>query len=121
MSVLIKGMEMPECCDVCTFSDWSNLHQTACCKLTGYEPCFDDFSHEYNERRSDYCPLVELPEKHGDLIDKDVLKKDYGMGSDCNHCETGWKSCGYDQIYSKMDFCGWIDDTPVVIEAEGEG
>ena len=76
MSVLIKGMEMPECCDVCAFSDWSNLHQTACCKLIGYEPCFDDFSHEYNERRSDDCPLVALPEKHGDLIDRDEVRND---------------------------------------------
>ena len=62
--------------------------------------------------------IVELPEKHGDLIDRDALKKDYRMGNDCNHCETDWKSCQYDIVYSKMDFCGWLDDVPVVIEAE---
>ena len=65
--------------------------------------------------------MVELPEKHGDLIDRDALKKDYKMGKDCDTCETDWKSCQYDIVYSKMDFCGWLDDAPVVIEAEGEG
>ena len=28
------------------------------------------------------------------------------------------KACEYDRIYSKMDFCGWLDDADVVIEAE---
>ena len=58
--------------------------------------------------------------KHGDLIDIDALKKGYRMGNDCNDCETDWKSCQYDRVYSKMDFCGWLDDAPVVIEAEDE-
>ena len=57
MSVLIENMEMPECCDTCLFSDWSNLHQTACCKLIGYEPVFDDYSQEYTKSRSIFCPL----------------------------------------------------------------
>ena len=73
MGVYIKGMRMPENCDVCLFSDWSNLHQTACCKLKEYEPCFTDFSVEYKTQRSTICPLVELPEKHGRLIDAEAL------------------------------------------------
>lgn len=46
MSVLIKGMKMPENCVACMFSFWSNLHQTAACKVNGDEACFDDFSKE---------------------------------------------------------------------------
>lgn len=73
MSVLINGMEMPKCCDVCIFSDWSNLHQTAACKICEYDPCFDKFSKEYLTKRANFCPLVEVPTPHGDLIDKDNI------------------------------------------------
>ena len=69
MSVLIKGMKMPKCCDVCIFSDWSNLHQTALCKICEYDPCFDDFSKEYCAKRANFCPLVEVPEPHGKLVE----------------------------------------------------
>ena len=47
------------------------------------------------------------------LIDADVLKADYGM-ADCKDCKTEWKSCQYDRFYSKMDFCGWLDDAETV-------
>ena len=48
------------------------------------------------------------------LIDADVLKADYGMADDCKDCKTEWKSCQYDRDYSKMDFCGWLDDAETV-------
>ena len=48
------------------------------------------------------------------LIDVDALKADYGMAEDCKDCQTGYRSCEYDRIYSKMDFCGWLDDAPPV-------
>ena len=48
------------------------------------------------------------------LIDVDALRADYGMADDCKDCETGYRSCEYDRIYSKMDFCGWLDDAPTV-------
>ena len=75
MSVLIKGMKMPENCDVCRFGDWSNLHQTASCKLKDYQPCFSDYSREFKTQRSTICPLVDLG-KHGDLIDRQKLIED---------------------------------------------
>lgn len=77
MSILIKGMQMPDNCDVCIFSDWSNLHQTSCCKLKAYEPGFQDYSIAYRTQRSNICPLVELPEHHGRLIDADRLMRVY--------------------------------------------
>ncbi len=73
MSVVVKGMKMPESCDACMFSDWSNLSQTASCKLKEYEPCFADFSNEYRSKRADFCPLIALPDKHGRLVDADEL------------------------------------------------
>lgn len=50
----------------------------------------------------------------GRLIDVDALRADYGMAEDCKDCKTEWRSCQYDRIYSKMDFCGWLDDAPTV-------
>lgn len=48
------------------------------------------------------------------LIDADVLKADYGMADDCKNCKTGWRSCQGDNTYTKMNFCGWLDDAPTV-------
>lgn len=119
MSVLIKDMEMPSCCGGCGFSDWSNLHQTLSCSKHYFEPCFEDYSKEYMEKRADFCPLIEIPEPHGDLIDRDAFRVDCGMGENCDKCENDSRNCEYDFIYTKMDFCGWIDDAPIVIEGSG--
>ena len=62
MSILIKNMEMPKCCDVCQFCAWSSFHQTVACEVHDNDPCFDDFSVEYREKRSNICPLVKFSE-----------------------------------------------------------
>lgn len=111
MSVLVKNMEMPENCGECRMDTEIGFCSAMPDNFCGYT---DD------RKRPDWCPLVEL-KPHGALIDRDALKKDYRMGNDCNNCETDWKSCQYDIVYSKMDFCGWLDDASVVIEVEGEG
>ena len=71
----------------------------------------------------DWCPLVEIPTPHGRLIDADNFKADYSMKNDCAECEKelqgSSKACEYDRIYSKMDFCQWIDNAETVIKAEG--
>ena len=66
MSVLIKGMEMPKNCEECEFHliediAFELIHQ---CQI----------NHEYIDNADicgfPYdCPLVELPKKHGRLID----------------------------------------------------
>ena len=106
MSILIKGFIMPHCCDVCSFSDWSNLHQTAVCKVNYYKPCFADHSNEFLKRRSDSCPLVEIPEPHGRLIDGDALQ-----------CKVDDIGLGYFAVYGVTE--DTIDSAPTVIEAEG--
>lgn len=109
-SVLIRGMEMPKCCDVCIFCDWSNLHQTACCKILEYRPCFNDFSSEYEIRISDLCPLVEVPVPHGRLIDADALADD--LDYDANHFE--------EEHELKSNCASWLrsNNNITVIEAE---
>ena len=108
MSVLVKDMEMPTDCFSC------HLKEEGFCNLT------NELADDIYKRNND-CPLVELPKKHGDLIDMNDLKKEYGMGFDCNNCVSNLKPCEYNAIYAKMDFCLMLDDAPVVIEAEGEG
>lgn len=48
------------------------------------------------------------------LIDADTLKADYGMADECKECRTNVRTCEYDRTYTKMDFCGWLDDAPTV-------
>jgi len=52
------------------------------------------------------------------LIDADALKTVLGMGDDCAECEKEerkkWVKCQYDRNFTKMDFCGWLDDAPTV-------
>ena len=60
MSVLIKGMKMPEDCFSCS------LKEDGFCNIT------NAYAGGINERNSD-CPLVELPETHGRLVDADKL------------------------------------------------
>ena len=106
MSVYIKGMKMPENCDVCRFGDWSNLHQTASCKLKDYKPCFSNYSTEYITQRSTICPLVDLG-KHGDLIDADELKKEFPK-------DANWEY----PVNTNEYVCEMIDKAKKVIEAE---
>lgn len=63
MSVLIKGMEMPESCSKCAFGDGYS------CYAKGYIVQEDD----WENKRADFCPLVEVPDGHGRLIDADAL------------------------------------------------
>lgn len=105
MSVIIKGMQMPKDCFSCP------LKEEGFCNIT------NAYAAQIYKRNSD-CPLVELPEHHGKLIDVDEMKLNLTMGDDCNTCDEDWKHCQYDREYSKMDFCGWIDDQPIVVEAE---
>lgn len=119
MSVIVKGMEMPDSCAVCRFAGKGGYHmERVVCMFTGKNE-----GAEQIDRLPD-CPLVALPDKHGDLIDRDAFRADYGMNADCADCEKECqgkaKACEYDRIYSKMDFCSWIDVADTIVEAEDE-
>jgi len=112
MSILIKGLIMPSCCDGCTFSDWSNLHQTASCKLHDYDQCFADHSREYTDKRADFCPLVEIPEPHGRLIDASY-KVDMPFYDD-EYEEYSVRTVTVEELLMMAD-----NEVPTVIEVEG--
>ena len=61
MSILIKGMDMPNVCAYC-FLDASECDLHVKVKI-------------WRERHPD-CPLIELP-PHGDLVDRDELLAEY--------------------------------------------
>ena len=118
MSIIVKGMEMPKTCGECSFlqeSGWKGQMYPCVCVAGGFvvKPSETDM-------KDGLCPLVKLPEKHGDLIDRAKLKKDLSLGDECENCGRNVIACEYETRYTSMDFCGWIDDAPVVIEAEGE-
>ena len=64
MSVLIKGIQMPEDCFSCP------LKEEGFCNIT------NAYAAQIYKRNSD-CPLIELPKHHGRLIDADRLMRVY--------------------------------------------
>ena len=108
MGVYIKGMEMPNECRDCRMMVYhENTGKTWCSPADailaeGYKPIpFDD--------RPDWCPLVEVKEPHGRLIDADKAydAMTYEM------CGTGFQSRALRVLESELY-------TPTVIEAEGD-
>ena len=76
MSVLIKGMKMPQNCDACPM-----LYEYRLCALTDDHASSIEWKTE--EKRMPNCPLIELPD-HGDLIDRDALPKYTGYALSAN-------------------------------------
>ena len=97
MSVLIRGMEMPNRCFECIFL--TTVPNFFC--LAGKRDLCAE--HGINISRPDWCPLVEIPTPHGRLIDADKL---------ANETFYGATSAPY-ITYRKFV------NAPTVIEAEG--
>lgn len=75
MSILIKGLEMPQSCWDCMFClDFEFLFPYECAAANKE---FENGIDEYEHSRPNWCPLIELP-PHGRLIDKDALLSQYG-------------------------------------------
>lgn len=93
MGILIKGKRMPKCCITC----WA-------AEICRY---YDRFS---NCERPEHCPLVEVPEPHGRLIDADRLIKAME--------ERHKRLKDDDSIWEMSVVDTFLDDAPTVIEAE---
>lgn len=91
MSILIRGMEMPENCEECKIK-----RSRLSCPITGH------YVNNYRNERHNICPLVEVPTPHGDLVDIDKA---------LNHLPEN---------YNKEDLEDAVATAPTIIEAEGE-
>lgn len=49
------------------------------------------------------------------LIDVDELRKYIGLSERCEDCDKDKIACQYDQVFTRMDLCGWIDDMPEAV------
>ena len=96
MSVLIKGMKMPENCIKCPmqFGGWCYAAPPEIDERVA--PTVDEAA---EQGKPEWCPLVDLG-KHGRLIDVDAL--DYRLGASDR------------DIYVKYT----VEEEPTVIEAE---
>ena len=130
MSVLIKGMKMPETCADCFALDEYGDYPV--CRLTGEQR---GYNFRIHENRMDRCPLVEVP-PHGDLINKEVLynktaeweaqalaQLDKLNGIPFDEMEKEeyiacrvWSALYQERSAFKFD----VFDAPVVIEADGD-
>ena len=115
MSVLVKNMEFPKNCYDCPFIRASVAGDFYCVAGDGIE---EDLKKLYERRMSD-CPLVEVKEPHGRLIDADELIQElasYHVGG----LEAIKIYTGADRWESGLH-TAWraIDDADTVIEAEG--
>lgn len=103
MGVYIKGVKMPKCCAECSFETLfsDDIHYCTVREIAKEIPTED-----YWECRPSFCPMSEVPEPHGRLIDADALADDL---------ETDGKEFG-DEM--KLNCASWLrsNATPTVIE-----
>lgn len=108
MSVLIKGIEMPQSCYDCSFQ-----HPCKHDEDKDYCVVIDDFLYCYNMEANN-CPLVEIP-PHGRLIDADAvlnaIKK--AMEDDSEIADV------YKEDYAAVS--DWLYTAPTVIPADNQG
>ena len=104
MGIYVKDMEMPKSCFECDlYNDESNF-----CKAQKEYLPFALFGRDYKGAN---CPLVEVSEPHGRLIDTDYLREHLYI------CETNGRPLHIMELDERL---ACIDEIPTVIEAEGE-
>lgn len=104
MSILIRDMAIPKNCGECP------CYYDGYCHGMQYREEDEDYRavsyREYDKKRRDNCPLIELP-PHGDLIDADEFYKDIN--------ESILLTDGFKDAFNL-----WFDEQPTIIESEGE-
>ena len=107
MSVLVKGMKMPSGCEWCGFTHWYPENGNVWCNAANRLMLSGWYGDNLQLECHEWCPLVELPEKHGRLIDANSLENEVCSG--CRYKNNKHAHC--------ID-CA-IANAPTVIEAEG--
>ena len=103
MGVYIRGMKMPKTCEECIYFLYCDVFGKA-----RQNKC-----HDYHIKRLDGCPLVEVKEPHGRLVDESRIDyKNYKMHKD------GKVLFSDDFFEGIIWLSNCIGETPTVIEAE---
>ena len=105
MSVIVKGMKMPESCGVCKLSVQVSMSLGAVmrCRLVGVVGTSASDPHDVFNKRHPNCPLVALPDRHGRLIDADAC------------AEYFWEHLDDNGMAGAMNA---INDMPTIVESE---
>ena len=96
MDILIKGLEMPSCCNSCPFL-YAHYGEMGCRFVGRIKEIF-------SPNRPKNCPLIPVPE-HGRLVDADILLADHP------------KTANWDYMVLECI----IRNAPTVLEASTEG
>ena len=117
MGVYIKGMRMPDGCEMCDFIDSDGY-----CAAMGGDYLFDYLPKGViwlpSGWKCEHCPLVDVKEPHGRLVDINevfVVVESETLGSRWGE-EIGTDEETYIGKYRTIDD---IDDVPTVIGKEG--
>ena len=102
MGVYIKGLKMPKSCSDCLFFvdglyDANDELCSACLAKEDNSPSGCSYKEidgiDHMARRMDYCPLVEVPEPHGRLIDALLKCGDWYTGQGNEEAKRGVNQC----------------------------
>jgi hypothetical protein len=110
MGVYIKGMKMPKDCRECPMQVYYSSGKTWC-KSTDMI-LSEDYKPIPFDGRPEWCPLVEVPEPHGRLIESPDISEYEVFDED-----TGTREIS---LLGLMECHRMVKDAPTVIEAEGE-
>lgn len=112
MSIYVRHMKMPESCLKCLmqFGGWCYVSPPEIDERV--TPTVDEAA---EQGKPEWCPLVALPEKHGDLIDRDKVIPKLNFINEAENQIYGRESWGFTAKCIHA-----FDDAPTVIEAEGE-
>ena len=105
MSVLIRGVGMPKCCAFCPCEYYNGISDDYECWVTKRE-----ITDIFAKGLPDWCPLAELPEKHGRLVDADAVVAKYGD----YYVEEGTEEGMIGDLRMLLEL------VPTVVEAEGK-
>ena len=110
--VLIKGMEMPQ--GSCEWVD-KDCHLHRCKLLNQYDDCnMQEVLYTTREEQFFNCPLVEIPNLHGRLIDADALIKEL---KECMYAaNNNWE---YEMVTGYSNAIESVEESCTIIEAEG--
>ena len=99
MSVVVRGMEVPKRCQNCRIGETDETGDAYCLLL-------DEWADREDYEPLPNCPLLPLPDGHGDLIDRDAVQIPSGNG-------LTWEGMIESIVFARM-----LSNQPVIVSAE---